>query len=353
MTRPRILHLFNSFEVGGVERQHMMLVNELAGKYHQTCWSYIDGPIQDELRALTISNRVGPFAVAREMIQQGDYDCVVLRTNRYMREMATYFIAHPMPIVYIRSFLRWFEGNGTYFDEDLERLSYSFPAHTFFSGPSLLESAMSLGMNIPGAEVLYNGVDMESFPRQPRAFPDQCPLRVGILANFSPQKNQHTAIRVMKDGLLSGRYTLSLGGEALYPNYAKKVQKAADGLPVSFKGYIDDVAAFFRDIDVLLLSSTHEGWPIVLMEAMACGLPVIAPRIGDTAELLGNGEYGILYPSGEYEQIPRLLDSIMHRNTYEKYALASVNRSLDFDIKTTAAKLDAAIMNVTGGSINE
>lgn len=344
--RPKLLHLFNSFEVGGVERQHMMLVHELAGDYDQACWSYIDGPIREELDAASIPHRIGRFDAAVEMIREGGYDCVVLRTNRYMREMAAFFNAHPMPVVYIRSFLRWWEGNGTYFDAELERLSYSFPSHTFFSGPSLLDAALSLDTDIPGAEVLYNGVRMDGFPQAPRTAPEGGPLRVGILANFSPQKNQHTAINVLRDGIMSGEFSLTLGGEALYPDYAEKVRNAARGVPVDFKGYVEDVPEFMAGIDALLLSSTHEGWPIVLMEGMAAGLPVVAPAIGDTAELLGRGEYGILYEAEEFERIPELLKRLKGTETYERYARASVLRSGEFNIATTANKLRKAIESV-------
>ena len=198
-------------------------------------------------------------------------------------------------------------------------------------------------MDIPGAAVLYNGVNMDRFPMRPRNCPAPGPLRVGILANFSPQKNQHTAINVLREGLVSGEFTLTLGGEDLYPDYAATVRAAAQGVPVTFAGYVDDVPGFMAGIDVLLLSSTHEGWPIVLMEGMAAGIPVIAPAIGDTAELLGHGEFGMLYGEGEYDRIPELLRKMKDPATYARYAGASARRSGEFDIRTTADKLRSAI----------
>ena len=39
MDKPRILHLFNAFRVGGVERQHMLLVKHLQNDFDQTCWA--------------------------------------------------------------------------------------------------------------------------------------------------------------------------------------------------------------------------------------------------------------------------------------------------------------------------
>lgn len=345
--RPRLLHLFNSFKVGGVERQHMMLVERLSPSYDQECWSFFRGPIEVELEGLGIPHETGDFPVLRRMLEGGSHDCVVIRTNRYAREVAGLFSQSKTPAVYIRSFLRWFEGNDTHFDPEFERLSYAYPRHIFFSGPSLQRAALNLGMDIPGGEVLFNGVDMSRFSSVPRTPPTRgAALRVGILANIAPHKNQLAAIEAMRAGLESGRYTLTLGGEEQYPDYALQVRVAADGLPIDLLGYVSKPETFFADIDVLLLASTREGWPTVLMEAMAAGLPCIAPDVGDTSELLGNGAFGLLYPVGEVDRIPSLLEILSRPERYMHYANQARVRGLDFDIGKTCATLDAAIKAV-------
>lgn len=343
MSTVKILHLFNAFQVGGVERQHMMLVRELAPFYEQVCWSYNEGQIQDELDELGIEHRVGRFDVAADWLCREHFDCVVSRTNRYMVEMHRHFTANPVPLIYIRSFLRWFEGNETYFDAELERQSYSFPCHVFFSGPSLKEASNTLPMAIPGNELLFNGLDIDRFPMTPRTAPKKGVMRIGILANLAPHKNQHTAIKVLEPDLQAGRCTLVLGGDAHFPDYVDQVAQAAKGLPVELLGYIDDPVKFCAGVDVVLLSSTHEGWPIVLMEAMACGLPVIAPDVGDTAVLLEQGRFGLLYPAGNYEMIPGCVNALRSSKTYNQFARAAVTRARNFDIKTASKKLAVAI----------
>ena len=65
--------------------------------------------------------------------------------------------------------------------------------------------------------------------------------------------------------------------------------------------------------DIFVLSSTHEGLPHVLLEAMSMGLPVIATSVGGTPEVVKNGETGILIDDGDPETlrsaILRLIDS--------------------------------------------
>jgi len=343
MGKPRLMHLFNAFEVGGVERQHMMLVRELAPYYEQACWSYNEGPIQNELDMLGITHRAGRFPVAAAMIEQGRFDCVVLRTNRYLREMAGYFSGCETPVVYVRSFLRWFEGNKTYFDAELERISYEMADYALFSGPSLQKAARTLSMEIPGDELLFNGLELARFPMRPREFSGQGPLRVGMLANLAPHKNQLIAINALEPLLRDGRCEFVLGGAAHFPDYAAKVAEAAAGLPVELKGYVPDPVAFNADVDAMLLASTHEGWPIALMEAMACGIPVMAPDLGDTACVLDHGRAGMIYPAGEYGRIATLVEALRDPETYAAFARAGVEHVRGFDIRNTAAKLRNAI----------
>lgn len=348
-SKPRLVHLFNAFEVGGVERQHMMLVERLAPRFEQACWSYIHGPLEAELDALCIPHRAGDFAVLRDMLDAGTFDCAVVRTNRHAREVAAYFASSSVPVVYVRSFLRWFEGNDTHFDPEFERLSYAYPEHVFFSGPSLQRSARKLGIPITGGEILFNGVDMARFCAAPRTPPPQdAPLRVGILANIAPHKNQLAAVTVLRPGMEAGWCTLHLAGEEQYPDYARQVREAAAGLPVEFRGYVAQAETFYDDIDVLLLTSTREGWPTVIMEAMAAGLPCVAPDVGDVGILLGSGEHGMLYPAGRFEAVSALLAELRAPDRYRRYADRARQRGLDFDIDRTCAILEGAIRRVIG-----
>lgn len=71
---------------------------------------------------------------------------------------------------------------------------------------------------------------------------------------------------------------------------------------------------YYRACDVLILSSDREGQPNVLIEAMACGIPVIGSNIPGVIELVKNGENGLLFPVGDSEK----LSDAIRKLTYDE-----------------------------------
>ena len=70
---------------------------------------------------------------------------------------------------------------------------------------------------------------------------------------------------------------------------------------VFFLGKIDAVAPLLAGADLFLLPSQHESFGLSALEALACGVPVIATRSGGLAEVVTDGETGALCPVGDVE----------------------------------------------------
>jgi glycosyltransferase involved in cell wall biosynthesis len=77
---------------------------------------------------------------------------------------------------------------------------------------------------------------------------------------------------------------------------AKRLSLGTDRL--EFLGNQKEMAAIYNDSDILVLTSDWEGTPNVILEAMACGLPVISSRVGGVPELLSDGR-GILVDAAD------------------------------------------------------
>ncbi|MBK5928467.1 glycosyltransferase [Rhodobaculum claviforme] len=108
--------------------------------------------------------------------------------------------------------------------------------------------------------------------------------------------------------------TLTLVGDG--PDMARlRARAAALGLEgaVTFRGQLGEaeVAATLGAADMLVLPSFAEGVPMVLMEAMASRLPVVATRVGGVAELVEDGVSGLLVPPGNTDALAAAIERLL------------------------------------------
>src|SRR5262249_45552460 len=68
-------------------------------------------------------------------------------------------------------------------------------------------------------------------------------------------------------------------------------------------GQRDDIPRLLGASDIVLLTSISEGIPLTLIEGMAAGRPVVSTRVGGVAEVVVDGQTGLLAPGGEFEEL--------------------------------------------------
>ena len=159
---------------------------------------------------------------------------------------------------------------------------------------------------IPEAKVtlIKNGVDTARFqavaggatasPWQPGDFVIGTVARVQDIKNHRGLVEAFIILRALLPQQL-GRLRLSIVGDGpLLP--ALKAQVAAAGLDdvVWLPGTRSDIAQLMHSFSLFALPSFAEGTPVSLLEAMACGLPVVASRVGGIPEVIEDGEHGTL-----------------------------------------------------------
>lgn len=125
---------------------------------------------------------------------------------------------------------------------------------------------------------------------------------------------------------------------------ALEAQARALGLggAVSFLGYRSqsEVAVHLAEASALVLPSFAEGVPVVLMEAMAAGLPVVATQIAGIPELVENGVSGLLVPPGDEEALARAMLAVA-RSPEGGSRMGAAGRArvaAEFDIREEAAR---------------
>ncbi len=171
-------------------------------------------------------------------------------------------------------------------------------AHVITVCQALRDKLIFHGADAAKITVLRNGVDLERFRPVNR---DASRRLLGLtrttllsVGNFLESKGHHIAIEALA-GLPDCELLVVGDGkmEAALRELAIRVGVAGRARFLGAMGQ-EELRAVYTAADMLVLASSREGWPNVLLEAMACGTPVIATRIGGMPEVVQSHEAGIL-----------------------------------------------------------
>ena len=115
-------------------------------------------------------------------------------------------------------------------------------------------------------------------------------------------------------------------------------------------GYHPDPAAVLRGADVFTLSSTEEGLPISLLEAMALGVAPVVTAVGGVPAVLTDGADGVLVPPGTPGALAEAYVRLARdQELRERLAAGASRRAEDFDITRAARALEEVYREVTAG----
>ncbi|WP_454085476.1 glycosyltransferase [Georgenia sp. Marseille-Q6866] len=159
-------------------------------------------------------------------------------------------------------------------------------------------------------EVVPVGIDPERFDQlRPDRRPDE-PFTVGFVGRVAPEKQVPLLVEAFARMQHMPRALRVAGSGPCVAESRAMAEKL--GVDVTWTGSIpqDELPGFLAGLDVLAMSSSHEGTPIVLMEAMASGLPVVAPRVGGIPEVIEHGVSGLLVAPNDVEALAGALDRL-------------------------------------------
>lgn len=147
-------------------------------------------------------------------------------------------------------------------------------------------------------EVIHNGIELPSCASVSGAKPG--PFVVGSSGRLFPVKDYPLMVEIAQAFAASGkedlRFELAGDGPEL-PRLEALVQSYGLNAGFTFRGHLDDMDHFYRGLDIYLNTSLHEGIPMTILEALAHGLPVIAPAVGGIVEIIDDGKEGFLINS--------------------------------------------------------
>jgi glycosyltransferase involved in cell wall biosynthesis len=167
-------------------------------------------------------------------------------------------------------------------------------------------------------------------------------LRLICVGRLSPEKGHAGLIAVVAELLSQGRsFHLTLVGDGPeLESLRALVQQHSIAEYVTFAGRLDEQATLAKiaEADALVLASFMEGLPVVLIEALALCVPVVASRVAGIPELVKHGETGLLFTPGDWNDLRSALESLIdNAELRERMALRGRERVLEEFVYPAAA----------------
>jgi D-inositol-3-phosphate glycosyltransferase len=137
---------------------------------------------------------------------------------------------------------------------------------------------------------------------------------IGLIGRFDPHKGQVLLLEAMKLAqdkqficCFLGEPTKEAGSEYIDLMH-KTIEDNQLAERVFIRPFRKDIATFFKAIDAFVMASKAETFGMVTIEAMACGVPVIASNAGGSPEILDFGKFGMLFEPLNSESLARKID---------------------------------------------
>ena len=334
-----LVFLLPSLAGGGAERVAAMLLPFLARSFDLTL-ALLDGriayAIPGDIRCMAFSKRIGgaitrlatgPYFLFRlvRLVRKSGADAVLsfMEEANNINILASMITGHKAILSQRIVPHMQYAGKGVLGRLILSMSKRLYPkaAHVLAVSAQIRRSLLEdFGLDPGQVTFVPNPVDVSSLQRRAAAppslpsLPFQRPYLLHVGRLRMSQKGQDIAIKAFSQ--MRERWPellLVLAGEG--PD-RKRIEAMVDDLGLAGRvvlpGWLNDPAPLMARAEAFILSSRYEGWPNVLLEAMACGCPVVAcdcesgPR-----EILGDSRYGALVPRDDPDALARAVESIL------------------------------------------
>ena len=324
----RVLYLVGQLQPGGLERQLFYLLRGMDRESYKpvvVVWNFCRNDIYaDEIGRLGIpiyyfsekASRGEKLKAMRDLLRQLNPE--VVHSYSFFTNFAAQWAAwgtRTVPIGSVRSDIFWAKEKSGHL---LGRLSARWPSFQIYNSYSSAKNAReSKGVFLPKEIfVVPNGLDVNQFAGLFKSIPDTA-IILGVGSLYAV-KRWDRLLRAAADIKCKGlEYKIKIVGDG---PLRRVLQQQTEDFDISdcveFLGHRQDIPSLLSSARFLVHTADSEGCPNVIMEAMACGRPVVAMDAGDIPVLIDNGKTGFVVPQGDQESlIQRILELLQNHST--------------------------------------
>lgn len=245
------------------------------------------------------------------------------------------------------------------------RLSHYIPRKIICCAEASRQLHVEMGYAAEKMVVIPNGFDLDAFKpdsaaraqvRQELGIGESAPL-IGLIGRYHPQKDHRGFVRA--SALVNERVPEAVfvlcGDGSVWENAELAAWIKEASLQDSFRliGRRADTPRLYAALDILALSSTSEAFPMVIGEAMACGVPCVVTDVGDSALMVG--DTGRVVPVKNPRALADALCELIEAGAEVRRTLGATARrqiATRYDIRSVAARYESVYRECDGLSKN-
>jgi glycosyltransferase involved in cell wall biosynthesis len=309
-SRPRLLAISHEYTLTGAPVCLLHALRRLSGDFDILVASHTDGPLR------------------RHFIESGFHTIVVPNLNRDANYAASLLLSYDavfantviaFPAIHAAHHMKkpsfWYLHEALIVNSYIQMFGQPLVDAFSLASRLLVPCEFSRKLYAPvrqdSAIVRYSIEPMEQIPTEPGAGQTR-PLKVLMLGTVIHRKGHDTAVIAMRE-LRDVNVELTMVGSHPEPQFAAHVQQLAAGMPnIRFAPAVDwsQSLATLAQHDVLIVPSRDEVTPMVILEAMAIGRPVIASSCGGVPEMIEHGVSGLIHRAENHTELAAAIRSL-------------------------------------------
>ncbi len=223
--------------------------------------------------------------------------------------------------------------------------------------------AMALGVPAERLTLIPNGVDTATFTpggsgerfRAPLGVPADAPL-VGFVGRLNWEKGPDLFLRMAERVHRHQPHVhfCIVGEGPLAEGAVHMVGELGIGECVHLAGLWRNILEVYPAFDIFVQTSRSEGMPLALLEAMACGRPVVAMAVGGVTEVVEFGTSGLLVDAGDWEGLAIEVLQLLARPTRARELGEAARRRVEqnFNLKDTIRRTDELFQRLANSNLH-
>lgn len=339
-----ILFLIFSFNTGGIERLIIDMANNMAKQNNKVSLCIINHDYMDPLLNCFDSS-VQIFKLDREISSNSRIKYMISLSSFIRKNHIQAVHCHGLNCV-LFSIIAKFQNPHTHFFNTVHDVPdfKSYNKIQIFIENMMCKKIIAISKTVeteilkrkvPQKKVviIYNAINTDVFSMDlPKKNFKKNSVVIGNVARFMPEKKGQDilveAIAILKEKYpaIQCHFAGAIDDTHIseYKSLVHNISRLGMTNNFFYHGNVEDIPSFLRNIDIFVLPSKYEGFGISLIEAMSMGIPCIASNIDGPAEIITSKELGILFETGNPQDLAQKIDYVIqHFENFDPDTISS------------------------------